>query len=69
MTPRRHKSPNLGLRRLRVEEKAWSKEELARKAGVSAQTVRKAESGLPISEVSMSKIAKALGTSIGKLFP
>jgi len=57
------------LRKLRVEEKGWTMEELARAASVSAQTVRKAERGMPISEVSRARIAKALGTSIQKLFP
>jgi transcriptional regulator with XRE-family HTH domain len=62
-------SPNKALRKLRVEEKGWSKEELARAAGVSAQTIRKAERGLHISEVSMGRIAKVLGVSLQKLFP
>ena len=44
-------------------------ESLARSARVSAQTVRKAERGIPISEVSMGRLAKALGVSAGKLFP
>jgi transcriptional regulator with XRE-family HTH domain len=60
---------NRTLRRLRVEEKGWSKEELSRVARVSAQTIRKAERGWPISEVSMGRIAKALGVSLQKLFP
>jgi len=44
-------------------------EELGRKADLSSQTVRRAERGLPISEVSMARIAKALGVSVDKLFP
>lgn len=57
------------MRHLRIDEKGWSKEELARKADVSAQTVRKAERGAGISEVSEARIAKALGTTVEKLFP
>jgi transcriptional regulator with XRE-family HTH domain len=65
------KSPtaNRILRKLRVEDKGWTKEELSRVARVSAQTIRKAERGLPISEVSMGRIAKALGVPLQKLFP
>ena len=62
-------APNKMLRKLRVEDKGWSKEELSRVAGVSAQTIRKAERGLQISEVSMGRIAKALGITLQKLFP
>lgn len=43
-------------------------EELGRKAEVSAQTVRKAERGIPISDVCRARIAKALGTSLERLF-
>ena len=57
------------LRHLRVEVKGWTKEELARTAGVSAQTVRKAEKGIGISEVSGARIAKALGVGMEELFP
>jgi transcriptional regulator with XRE-family HTH domain len=62
-------APNKLLRKVRIEEKGWSKEELSRAAGVSAQTIRKAERGLPVSEVSMGRIAKALNLAIQKLFP
>jgi len=62
-------SKNSLLRKLRVEDKGWTKEKLARSAGVSAQTVRKAEQGISISEVSMARIAKALGASVPRLFP
>ena len=41
---------------------------LAKKADVSAQTVSSAEHGRRISEVSMSRIAKALGVSVRQLF-
>jgi transcriptional regulator with XRE-family HTH domain len=51
-----------------VDEKGWTKEELARTAGVSAQTVRKAERGESISEVSMARVAKALGVTVSRLF-
>jgi transcriptional regulator with XRE-family HTH domain len=69
MASRKAAIGNKLLRRLRVEEKGWSKEELGRKADVSAQTVRKAERGLAISEISRARIAKALGTETDKLFP
>jgi len=67
--PSKVTSPNRALRRARLQEKAWTMEELSRRAGVSAQTIRKAEQGSPISEVTMVKIAKALGVAIQKLFP
>lgn len=60
---------NEKLRRLRLEAKNWTKEELARVAGLSAQTVRKAERGLAVSEVSMAKLAKLLGPPLRNSFP
>lgn len=60
---------NQALRRLRLDGKGWTHEELSREAKLSSQTVRKAERGLPISDVSMAKIAKALDTSVDTLFP
>ena len=55
------------MRQLRLE-KEWTKEELARQAKVSSQTVRKAEDGGSISEVSGVKIARALGARPEDLF-
>jgi transcriptional regulator with XRE-family HTH domain len=55
------------LRDLRLEAKGWTQQKLAIEAGVSAQTVRKAEQGLAISEVSLARIAKALGTTFDRL--
>jgi transcriptional regulator with XRE-family HTH domain len=52
-----------------VKDKNLTKEALARRADVSAQTVRKAERGESISEVSKAKIAKVLGISVDELFP
>ena len=49
------------LRKIRVEEKGWTMEELA-------QTVRKAERGLSVSEISQARIAKTLGVSVERLF-
>jgi transcriptional regulator with XRE-family HTH domain len=63
------KQTNDRLRKLRLDEKGWTMSELARKADVSAQTVRKAERGEAISEVSMARIAKALGSTVKTLFP
>jgi transcriptional regulator with XRE-family HTH domain len=60
--------PNDVLHQLRLN-RGWTKEELARQAKVSAQTVRKAERGGRISEVNMAKIAKALQVRPNKLFP
>jgi transcriptional regulator with XRE-family HTH domain len=60
---------NSALRKLRLDDKTWTKEELARRAGVSSQTVRKAERGESVSEASQARLAKALGVSIEKLFP
>lgn len=61
-------SENKLLRSLRLEKKGWTKEELGRAASLSAQTVRKAERGVPISDVSMARIAKALETTVQRLF-
>ena len=49
------------VRKARLEDKGWTKEALGRAAGVSAQTIRKLESGIPVSDVSLARIAKALG--------
>jgi transcriptional regulator with XRE-family HTH domain len=57
------------MRRLRIEDKGWTKEELARRADISAQTVRKAERGESVSEISQARLAKALGVTVEKLFP
>ena len=62
-------SPDGLLQRIRLTERGWTKEELGRRAGVSSQTVRKAERGESISEVSRARIAKALGVAVEKLFP
>lgn len=59
--------PNTKLTRLR-ESKGWTMEELARKAGVSSQTVSKAERGIKITGAKKGKIAGALSTSIEALF-
>lgn len=48
--------------------KGWSRARLAREAGISDRTVERTEKGLPISELSQSKIARALGMEIGDLF-
>lgn len=68
MPSKKRRSLNTLLKKLRVEDKGWTKEHLARSAGLASQTVRNAENGLPISEVSMARIAKALGTTKDKLF-
>jgi transcriptional regulator with XRE-family HTH domain len=60
---------NSELERLRLNEKGWSMEQLAKAAGVSAQTIRKAERGETISAVSKARISKALGVSTTDLFP
>ena len=48
--------------------KGWSRARLAREAGISDRTVERAEKGLPINELSQSKIAQALGMETGDLF-
>lgn len=50
------------------EEKAWSMAELARKAGVTPQTIAKTEKGLSINRISQLKIAKALGKTVDDVF-
>lgn len=57
------------LRHLRVDVKGLTKEKLARAASVSAQTIRKAEKGQQISEVSRARIANALGVGVEAIFP
>ena len=49
-------------------ERGWTKEELARRAEVSSQTIRKAERGFALREDSMAKIARALEVSPEELF-
>ena len=51
------------IRSMRIEEKGWTLTQLAEAARISAQTVRKAERGERISEVSLARIANALGTT------
>jgi transcriptional regulator with XRE-family HTH domain len=51
------------IRSLRIEEKGWTLTQLAEAARISAQTARKAERGEKISEVSLARIANALGTT------
>ncbi len=66
---RQHKDyTNNRFKQLRLDEKSWTMEELARRAGVSSQTARKAERGLPVSEVSQARLAKALGVAVESLF-
>ncbi len=55
------------LRELRVEGKGWAQARLAKEAEVSPQTVRKAENGVPISEVCLARMANALGVSLKDL--
>jgi len=62
------KDHNRRLIEMRIDEKGWTKEYLAKQAGVSTQTIRKAERGEPISDVSMARIAKALGTDRRTVF-
>lgn len=57
------------VKEFREKLKAWRIAELARRAGVSAQVVSKAEKGLPISRPSELKIAKALDKSHEEVFP
>ena len=61
-------SRNDKLHRIRVQEKGWTKQELAKHAGTSAQTVRKAERGDAVNEVMQGRIAKALGVNVEDLF-
>lgn len=51
------------------EANAWSKAELARKAGVVPQTISKMENGVPTSRNSQLKVAKALGKPHHEVFP
>jgi transcriptional regulator with XRE-family HTH domain len=55
------------IRSLRIEQKGWTLTELAEAARISAQTIRKAERGEKISEVSLARIANALGIPIRDL--
>jgi DNA-binding XRE family transcriptional regulator len=62
------KDENRRLIDMRIDEKGWTKEYLAKQAGVSTQTIRKAERGEAISDVSMARIAKALGVNRRTIF-
>lgn len=64
---RKPTKPNALFRSLRLDYN-FTKEELARKADVSSQTVRKAERGGTISEINQVKLAKVLKTTPEKLF-
>lgn len=55
----------MGLKELR-EELVWSQAELARKAGVAAVTVSKAERGESITGRSALLICKALGNALNR---
>lgn len=46
----------------------WSKEEAARRAGVTAPTWKRVEDGLPIQEHNLHAIAAALGWEPGRAF-
>jgi transcriptional regulator with XRE-family HTH domain len=61
------KDTHKSIEKLRLDEKGWTQAQLATKAGLSAQTVRKAEKGEPVSIVSMARIAKALDTTAAKI--
>ena len=61
--------PEAIIRRIRLEERGMTMEDLAKEARVSSQTIRKAERGLKISVVSRARIAKALGRPVADLFP
>lgn len=50
------------VRELRVQH-AWTQTQLAERAGVSQATVATAESGKPVSVVSISKLAAAFGVT------
>jgi DNA-binding XRE family transcriptional regulator len=50
------------------EDNAWSMAELARKAGVTPQTISKMEKGLAVNRISQLKAAKALGKSVDDVF-
>lgn len=64
--------PNRANRRLRLTraKRGWSQRELARRAGVSVDTVVRAELGkVNTHPVSACRIADALGVPVGDLFP
>lgn len=52
-----------GLRRTRAE-KGWTQRQLARRAGLSVETVRRGERGVPLRVLSMGALAEALGVSL-----
>lgn len=56
------------LQKLRVD-RGWTIQQLAVKAQVSTQTIRKAEKGRIISDVMQARIANALDTARDRLFP
>jgi DNA-binding XRE family transcriptional regulator len=57
------------IRKIRIEEFGMTMVDLAKAADVSAQTIRKAETGQKINEISRARIAKALKRTAADLFP
>lgn len=55
------------MQRARIE-KGWSCAELARKSGVSPQSISKIERGIKVGPVSARKISDALNLPIAELF-
>lgn len=55
--------------RLRAQRQArsWPQSELARRAGVSRQTIRAAEHGRPVTWYTLGRLASALGVSRAEL--
>jgi len=50
------------------EGNVWSMSELARRAGVTPQTISKMERGEPTSRISQLKVARAFGKNIDYVF-
>ena len=51
------------------EEKAWSRSELARRAGIVSTTVTRMEAGLPTRKEKRLRVARALGKGYNTVFP
>ena len=55
------------IQTLRIESRTMTLTKMAEVAGISAQTLRKAERGEQISRVTLARIAKALGTTLDEI--
>jgi DNA-binding XRE family transcriptional regulator len=54
------------VRQLRLDH-GWSQSRLAREAGVADHTIVRVEAGRPASDLTVARVARALGVDVGAL--